>query len=583
MFNSNILDVAIGMIFIYLLLSLMCTAANEIIELMLKKRAIDLERGIRELLQPNTVSGSEGIVQKLYDHALINNLFGGTYEESRIGNRFRRIFRTRLPSYIPALNFALALMDLVALPPNATDSALPRSEIALEGAAPAAAPPVPPPAAGAPAAAPSAELNPQSGATGATVAQRAPLNAAQFVVNWPPPVGGGAPPPPAPPGPPPSPPGTDENALTPLRNAIEDNPLLADVSRRSLITLLDAAGGDVAKARENIENWYNSSMDRVSSWYKRRVQLTLLVLGVFVAIAVNVDTITIAKRLSTDKALRESLVNAADAYAKANASPTATPTSTPTPNASPAKVTSPSPSPSPSPSASPNASAGESPAESSASNSPSGSSASDSPGESESESSSESKSEAPTEPAECVKDAASKECKEARRKLACEDEDSDKCKLEDAVQEACERPDSVECKAAKNVQAACVEPDSDKCQLAKACTEPNSIECRQQKACQKDTNSPSCKYLTNEQQLLALGLPVGWDSPDDPQRKWPGTNFTKPGGWWDQLKWHWLGWLLTALAISLGAPFWFDLLNKFIVIRSAVKPQEKSPEKKSKD
>ena len=42
MFNSNILDVAIGMIFIYLLRSLMCSAANEIIELMLKKRAIDL-------------------------------------------------------------------------------------------------------------------------------------------------------------------------------------------------------------------------------------------------------------------------------------------------------------------------------------------------------------------------------------------------------------------------------------------------------------------------------------------------------------------------------------------------------------
>ncbi len=37
MFNSNILDVAIGMIFVYLLLSLMCTAANEMIELMLKE------------------------------------------------------------------------------------------------------------------------------------------------------------------------------------------------------------------------------------------------------------------------------------------------------------------------------------------------------------------------------------------------------------------------------------------------------------------------------------------------------------------------------------------------------------------
>jgi hypothetical protein len=33
----------------------------------------------------------------------------------------------------------------------------------------------------------------------------------------------------------------------------------------------------------------------------------------------------------------------------------------------------------------------------------------------------------------------------------------------------------------------------------------------------------------------------------------------------------------------LGAPFWFDLLNKFMVIRSTVKPHEKSPEEGSED
>ena len=57
MFNTSILDVAIGMVFIYLLLSLLCTATNELIELLLKKRATDLERGIRELLQPESESG----------------------------------------------------------------------------------------------------------------------------------------------------------------------------------------------------------------------------------------------------------------------------------------------------------------------------------------------------------------------------------------------------------------------------------------------------------------------------------------------------------------------------------------------
>jgi hypothetical protein len=36
-----------------------------------------------------------------------------------------------------------------------------------------------------------------------------------------------------------------------------------------------------------------------------------------------------------------------------------------------------------------------------------------------------------------------------------------------------------------------------------------------------------------------------------------------------------LGWLITALAVSLCATFWFDTLNKFILFRSAVKPRER--------
>ena len=37
-----------------------------------------------------------------------------------------------------------------------------------------------------------------------------------------------------------------------------------------------------------------------------------------------------------------------------------------------------------------------------------------------------------------------------------------------------------------------------------------------------------------------------------------------------------LGWAITALALSLGAPFWFDLLTKFVNIRGAGKPPEKT-------
>jgi hypothetical protein len=33
------------------------------------------------------------------------------------------------------------------------------------------------------------------------------------------------------------------------------------------------------------------------------------------------------------------------------------------------------------------------------------------------------------------------------------------------------------------------------------------------------------------------------------------------------------GWFITTLAVSLGAPFWFDILNKFMNFRATIKPK----------
>lgn len=35
----------------------------------------------------------------------------------------------------------------------------------------------------------------------------------------------------------------------------------------------------------------------------------------------------------------------------------------------------------------------------------------------------------------------------------------------------------------------------------------------------------------------------------------------------------WVGWLLTAVALSLGAPFWFDLLNRLVKLRASIPPE----------
>ena len=64
----------------------------------------------------------------------------------------------------------------------------------------------------------------------------------------------------------------------------------------------------------------------------------------------------------------------------------------------------------------------------------------------------------------------------------------------------------------------------------------------------------------------------------------PGFAFLKhcklTGAWiWGLLSEHFLGWLLTAIAVSLGAPFWFDMLKKIVNLRNAGKEPEKKTAK----
>lgn len=100
MFGSTILDVAIGIVFIYLLVSLVISAVNELIAALLKSRANNLSKGIQVLLQDPS---QNGWAARLYEHPLIASL---STPNSK-------------PSYIPSRTFALALLDLIA--PATTD------------------------------------------------------------------------------------------------------------------------------------------------------------------------------------------------------------------------------------------------------------------------------------------------------------------------------------------------------------------------------------------------------------------------------------------------------------------------------
>jgi hypothetical protein len=103
-FGSVILDVAIGVIFLYLLLSLICSTITEGIARVAAMRSSNLQEGIRNLL--NDPKGS-GLAKKLYDHALIKGLYRAGWFDRLSG-------RDGKPSYIPSRTFTLALLDTIA-------------------------------------------------------------------------------------------------------------------------------------------------------------------------------------------------------------------------------------------------------------------------------------------------------------------------------------------------------------------------------------------------------------------------------------------------------------------------------------
>src|SRR6266851_419790 len=377
MFGSQILDVAIGMIFVFLLLSLMCSALNEIIEAKLKNRAKSLEIGIRNLL------GNDKLANDFYDHALISGLFKNDQK----------------PSYIPSRTFALALMNIVA---------------------------------------------PQAGGD-----RSHPLGSFRETVSQ----------------------IKDDSPAAPIKEA--------------LLALADDAEGDINKLRTNIENWYDDTMDRVSGWYKRRTHTIIIFLGLGIAVALNADSAYIARNLSNDTALRNSLVSAAQAFAQK-----------------------------------------EKPADSAKQSPATGDAAASQGGNAGSQSNSNApKSAGTTSPG-----------------------GSPASKVNTAAR----------------ANASAASPET-----------PTNTDASAQSMFDEDLKK-----------IRALGLPMGWNlESDDPHLKWPGLRIWQPGvatNWAGQIRFHWLGWILTALAISLGAPFWFDMLSKFITVRSTMKPEKKSPDEPSK-
>lgn len=75
---------------------------------------------------------------------------------------------------------------------------------------------------------------------------------------------------------------------------------------------------------------------------------------------------------------------------------------------------------------------------------------------------------------------------------------------------------------------------------------------------------------SKELQNLPIGWPTKWSNSEKPACSQPRS-----------ILFSLFGWLITALAASMGAPFWFDIIGKLVRLRSSGLAPERPPEPKS--
>ena len=314
MLGSNALETAIGLVFIYLLLSLVCTVINEAISSKLEQRGKTLLEGIKNLLNDPEFTN---LAQHVYNHGLIDGVMQGATDFSKAN---------RLPSYIAPTNFALALIDILGssgagqaavvqmqkeLAISQTKSAadptneslkteVTNAQAALNSAISSAAAVQAKYADAREAAKQVKKLEDFGKVREASETLHIALSAGRAIASmYPDPLGSVQE-------------GIDALAAGHTKQSLLT--LLDQTKREMAVVAKDIRTGEVAveKLRENLEGWFNDAMDRFTGWYKRWTRQISFAVAVVVVVVANADTITLANRLTRDAGLRAGIIVAAD-------------------------------------------------------------------------------------------------------------------------------------------------------------------------------------------------------------------------------------------------------------------------------
>jgi hypothetical protein len=96
---------------------------------------------------------------------------------------------------------------------------------------------------------------------------------------------------------------TGQATMADIQRGINALPHELSVFQPSLQVLAKNAGDDASKFRTSVEQWYDDHMDRVSGWYKRYSAKITLVAGLIIVVLLNVNALTIGRTLYSQSAV----------------------------------------------------------------------------------------------------------------------------------------------------------------------------------------------------------------------------------------------------------------------------------------
>jgi len=262
MSNNIAVDVVIGLVFIFLLYSMLATIIQEIIATKLSFRSKILQKAILRMLEDGkttTFSPFFDVLKGFYQLIFRSNTLKG--------KRFGTAFYTHplikyltednwfsKPAYLNSKNFSKVIIDLLhGIEPNLQGYNILKIKDSVD-----------------------------TGLLTDNLKTNDPANSANQ--NY-----------------------KEQNNTAQSQRAIDINP----ETQLFLQSLLAESQGDIEKFKVLLEKWFDDTMDRATGWYKRYTQYILLIIGFVLAVTFNVDSIAIYKILSKDKAAREQLVQMA--------------------------------------------------------------------------------------------------------------------------------------------------------------------------------------------------------------------------------------------------------------------------------